>query len=474
VSPECRATTASHYGIIGDTLSTALVSKDGSIDWLCWPRHDSGALFLRLLDDEIGGFSDVLIEDGGPIGRRYLDGTNILETTFRTQSAEAALTDFMPVRARDPVPEEGPDVEADEMVIRLLTCTAEVVRGRFRTEPTFDYARQPSMWNEEGDRCACGLGSKLRQMARLFSAATGAKPNLNLHAGERVFYAISHRDAAETRTEIDARAVDGLLQETRRYWDNWAGRCTYRGPYRAQILRSVLVLKFLTHSPTGAIIAAPTMGLPEAVPGDRNYDYRYAWLRDASFIVTSFVNLGYVREAGEHLRFLRTVDRREGSALRLMYVIEGGVPEETELAHLKGWRETGPVRIGNAARDQKQFDIYGEYLIALHFWVAAQDGRAIPESYDLRNLGSSGVTTHVNKVHHVTTITRVAQDLGEDEDWLWDVANEMEIEDGVIWVYGVGEDGVLAFTDFGIENLIELIKMYKDDPTLLKRWDRSE
>jgi GH15 family glucan-1,4-alpha-glucosidase len=128
------------------------------------------------------------------------------------------------------------------------------------------------------------------------------------------------------------------------------------------------------------------MGLPEAVPGNRNYDYRYVWLRDASFTVTSFVNLGYVREAGEHLRFLRTVDRSHGSALRLMYAIEGDVPDEAELAHLKGWRGTVPVRIGNSASDQKQFDIYGEYLIALHFWVSAQDGHAIPDSYDLPTL----------------------------------------------------------------------------------------
>jgi GH15 family glucan-1,4-alpha-glucosidase len=122
------------YGIIGDTLSTALISKGGSIDWLCWPRHDSGAVFLRLLDDEVGGFSDIVIEGGRATDRRYVDGTNILETTFATAVAEAVLTDFMPVRTSDPVPDEGPDLEARGALVRVLTCTKGSIRGRFRTK----------------------------------------------------------------------------------------------------------------------------------------------------------------------------------------------------------------------------------------------------------------------------------------------------------------------------------------------------
>jgi GH15 family glucan-1,4-alpha-glucosidase len=378
------------YGMIGDTLSSALINRRGSIDWLCWPRHDSEAVFLRLLDDEIGGFCDVTIDGGEATSRRYLDGTNILETIFRTPSAEVALVDFMPVKARAPLLDEGPDVEARNAVVRILTCKRGTVRGRFRTKVTFDYARRRSVWNDAGDRCEAGQSSiGIATDADLVLNGDSSEAEFELSAGNAVFYAFDYRDARQCggpRTKLDAGTALRLLDESRCYWEGWSARCTYRGPYRAQVLRSALVLKLLTHSPTGAIIAAPTMGLPEAIPGDRNYDYRYVWLRDASFTVTSFVNLGYVREAGEHLRFLRTVDRSHGSALRLMYAIEGDVPDESEMTHLKGWRGTVPVCIGNAAHDQKQFDIYGEYLIALHFWVSARDRHAIPESYDLPKL----------------------------------------------------------------------------------------
>lgn len=395
------------YGIIGDTLSSALINRSGSIDWLCWPRHDSEAVFLRLLDDEIGGFSDVTIDGGEAAGRRYLDSTNILETIFRTPSAEVALVDFMPVKAREPLLDEGPDVEARNAVVRILTCKRGTVRGRFRTKATFDYARRRPIWDEAGDRCEAGPTSiEIATDADLALHGDISEAEFELRAGDTVFYALSYRDAQQSdypRTELDARTVLELLDGSRRYWEAWSARCTYRGPYRAHVIRSALVLKLLTHSPTGAIIAAPTMGLPEAVPGDRNYDYRYVWLRDASFTVTSFVNLGYVREAGEHLRFLRFVDHSHGSALRLMYAIEGDVPDESEMAHLNGWRDTAPIRIGNAAHDQKQFDIYGEYLIALHFWVSAQDGRAIPKSYDLpkliTNLADAAMTAR-NELDH--------------------------------------------------------------------------
>lgn len=378
------------YGIIGDTLSSALINRNGSIDWLCWPRHDSEAVFLRILDDKVGGFSDVVIDGGEATSRRYLDGTNILETIFRTPSAEVTLVDFMPIKAREPLPDEGPDVEARNAVVRILTCKRGTVRGRFRAKVTFGYARRRSVWNEAGDRCEAGPSSiEIATDADLALHGDRSEAEFSLRAGDAVFYALEYRDAQRSggpRTELDARTVLRLLEESQRYWEEWSARCTYRGPYRAQVVRSALVLKLLTHSPTGAIIAAPTMGLPEAVPGDRNYDYRYVWLRDASFTVTSFVILGYVREAGEFLRFLRTVDCSHGSALRLMYAIEGDVPDESELAHLEGWRGTAPVRLGNAAHDQKQFDIYGEYLIALHFWVSARDGHAIPDSYDLPTL----------------------------------------------------------------------------------------
>ena len=440
------------YGIIGDTLSTALISRDGSIDWLCWPRHDSGALFLRLLDDEVGGFSDILIDGGRATKRRYLDGTNILETTFATAAAEAVLTDFMPIRACDHIPEEGPDLEAPGMLVRVLTCTEGSLRGRFRTKVTFDYARGSSVWNDAGDRCASGSGSiDVWTDAEIALHGDVSEAVFELCAGDKVFYALGQGETSRLRfPTLNAQDVVTLFGETRTYWEGWSRRCSYQGPYRGHVLRSALVLKLLTHSPTGAIIAAPTMGLPEAVPGDRNYDYRYAWMRDASFTVTSFVNLGYVREAGEHLRFLRTADRSQGSALRLMYGVEGEVPDETELKHLKGWRETAPVRIGNAAHDQKQFDIYGEYLIALHFWVAAQDGHAIPDSCYLPSL-----------ITNLAEAALAARD--EPDHGIWEIRTGRQ--------HHVHTKGLLYLA---LDRAVSMARsMQGIDPNAIERWDEA-
>ena len=365
----------SDYGLIGDTHSTALVDRDGSIDWLCWPRHDSPALFLRLLDDTKGGSCRIELDGRTGRSRRYLPDTNILETRFECETGVGVLTDLMPVHPPDTLPEEGPDGENESRLIRLLVCETGSISGSFVIRPTFDYARVYCSAAIEGDSVLFEAGpDQLRAGGSLKPEIDGrqARMPFRLQAGERAILVLTHgHDERPPLANVD----DALhrLQHTRRYWEQWSARCTYQGPYREAVVRGALCLKLLTYSPTGAIIAAPTTSLPEAVPGNRNFDYRFIWLRDASFTVSSFVRLGYTREAAEFLRFLRNAEPNRGRTLKLMYSIEGEMPEETTLDHLEGWNGVGPVRIGNAASGQTQSDIYGELLAALHDFLNAVD-----------------------------------------------------------------------------------------------------
>ncbi len=366
------------YAIVGDTHTTALIARDGSVDWLCWPRHDSPALFLRLLDDEKGGACSIALEGAGEPSRRYLPDTNVIETSFQSPTGRATLVDFMPVNPPTTAPDEGPDGDAESRLIRIVTCTDGSVTGQFVVRPTFDYARTSCTPSAEAD------GSALFEAGEHRLRVTSSRPvsiegetaviAFTLAAGERMHLVLTQGqdDAAPPVHEPDGAA--DRLRDTVAYWQGWMGCCTYDGPHAAAVKRSALFLKMMTYGPTGAIIAAPTLGLPEALPGNRNFDYRYAWLRDASFTVTAFANLGYHREAREYLRFLCSVDDSHGRRLKLMYGIADGVPEETSLDHLSGWRGIGPVTIGNAAEGQTQHDIYGELLLAVEdFLETAED-----------------------------------------------------------------------------------------------------
>ncbi|KAB1076831.1 glycoside hydrolase family 15 protein [Methylobacterium soli] len=366
----------SDYAIIGDTHANALIARDGSIDWLCWPRHDSPALFLRLLDTVRGGACSLAWENPTGSERRYRPGTNILETTVTTRTGRARLTDLMPVNPPAAEPAEGPDSEGESRLIRLVTCEAGSVAGRFRTRPTFDYARRPCTPVIQGGTVLFEAGDqRLRVSASHPPRLEGdaAETAFTLQAGETAYLILTHGEDGQAAAIEDLSGAQGCLERTAAYWERWSARCTYDGPYREAVLRSALCLKLLTYAPSGAIVAAASAGLPEAVPGNRNYDYRFTWMRDASFTVTAFVMLGYVREASEFLRFLREADGSFGRDTRLLYAITGAMPEEEALTHLSGWRRVGPVLIGNAAANQDQHDIYGELLRALCAFLEAVD-----------------------------------------------------------------------------------------------------
>ena len=307
--------------------------------------------------------------------------TNIIETSFAGPNGTVILTDFMPVYPPTTLPENGPDGDAESRLIRILSCTEGTVTGRFVVRPTFDYARVECTPVIDAD------GSVLFEAGEHRMRLTSGRPAaiegdaavvaFRLGAGERMHIVLTQGWDGEVEPVQEPDGAADRLRETTRYWQDWIGACTYRGEHQAAVRRSALFLKLMTYSPTGAIIAAPTLGLPEAVPGNRNFDYRYAWLRDASFTITAFVNLGYRREAEEYLRFLCKVDDSSGRDLRLMYGIDGQVLDEERLPHLSGWRGVGPVTIGNAASGQTQLDIYGELLLALEDYLEAA-GESVP------------------------------------------------------------------------------------------------
>ncbi len=364
----------SDYGLIGDTHSTALIDRNGSIDWLCWPRHDSPSVFGQLLDQRKGGCCAMRLDRVTGRSRRYLPGTNILEMRFETATGVGVLLDLMPVRAPDVVPEEGPDGEAEGSLLRILCCERGSVSGGFTVRPGFDYGRAEAAAVSMPDGVLFRGGNRvLRATSSEPMTIEGGTASMafRLEAGTRCVLVLAH-GTSERLPPLD-QTGDALdrLERTRAYWEQWSARCTYRGPYRDAVLRGALCLKLLTYAPTGGIVAAPTTSLPEAVPGNRNYDYRFAWMRDASFTVSSFARLGYTREAAEFLRFLRDAGASYGRNLRLMYGIDGHTPAQETLDGLEGWRGVRPVQVGNNAIEQVQSDIYGELLAALHDFLRA-------------------------------------------------------------------------------------------------------
>ena len=360
-----NAATAIHdYAIIGDSRSAALVSRAGSIDWLCWPRFDSASLFGALLD--AGGGGRFGVAPAGPFraDRWYAPQTNVLITRFSTDGGDALLTDFMPaqderLRRRTMRPESE--------LLRIVECTRGELELDVCFEPRPDYARERCGVEARGALgfqmpCRAGLLA-LQTRARLQPTGTGARGRVRLRAGERIDFALTlaTRDPAVFRPLGDSTRI--ALEETLRFWREWSGRTTYEGPFREAVVRSALVLKLLSYAPSGAILAAPTTSLPERPGGDLNWDYRYCWLRDASLTARALFGLGHHEEAEAFVSWLLNATSRSWPELHVLYDVHGRKgPREQELPHLSGYGGARPVRIGNAAADQLQLDLYGEVV----------------------------------------------------------------------------------------------------------------
>jgi GH15 family glucan-1,4-alpha-glucosidase len=369
-----------NYGIIGDLHTTALVGTDGSIDWLCLPHHDSPSVFAAILDSAKGGRFKISPDmEGATCKQLYWPDTNVLVTRFFTPDGVGEITDYMPIGA------SGSSQERHQIIRRL-----EVVRGtmtfRMECSPAFDYARKehearivPGGAAFHSPDLSLGLASFLPLQQR----GNGILAVFTLHEEQSTVFVLREIEAGEDCGVCLSRMDEEVIfMQTVDYWRRWLSKCTYTGRWREMVRRSALTLKLLTFEPTGAIVAAPTMGLPESIGGERNWDYRYTWIRDAAFTIYGLLRIGFTEEAAGFINWLGSRCQRANpnGSLQLMYGIDGrqDLTEEI-LDHLDGYRSSRPVRLGNGAYDQAQLDIYGELMDAVYLY----NKHGSPISYDL-------------------------------------------------------------------------------------------
>jgi len=362
------------YAIVGDSRACALVSLDGSVDWMCLPRFDSPSVFGRLLDWDRGGYFRIAPVGPYTVRRRYVDATNVLETTFMTADGEVSVLDFMPAQGER---RKRRALAPLRMLIRLVQGRRGTVRMCLEYSPRPDYGgggiglrlHGPTEITASRGRHA----THLRSDVPVDVTGADARAEFDVAAGDRLRFPMSY-SLSEPAVLVSDVYIDILERDTLAFWRDWSSQVTYDGPWRAQVLRSALTLKLLAYAPSGAIAAAATTSLPEEIGGVRNWDYRFCWIRDAAFTVKTFLSLGLEAEATAFVGWLMHATRQTAPRLRPLYTLHGEphVPER-ELAHLEGYRASRPVRIGNAAAAQGQFDVYGELVDAFDAYIQDQD-----------------------------------------------------------------------------------------------------
>jgi GH15 family glucan-1,4-alpha-glucosidase len=345
------------YALIGDLETAALVARDGSIDWLCFPRFDSEACFAALLGNaEHGRWLLAPQANVRSIRRRYREDTLILETTYETEEGSVTLIDCMPMRSRAPA------------LIRIVRGERGQVRMHLEIIIRFDYGSIVP-WvrsTERGIRAIAGPNSLLLNTeVELRGQDFTTVADFTVAEGQEVPFVLRwYPSHEEPPPQTDPQQA---IRETDRWWRDWSSRCTYDGPWREQVLRSLITLKALTYEPTGGIVAAATTSLPEQLGGVRNWDYRYCWLRDATFTLYALIEAGYLEEARAWRQWLLRAAAGEPSKLQIMYGLDGRRRlSEWEVNWLPGYEGSRPVRVGNAASDQFQLDVYGEVLDVMH------------------------------------------------------------------------------------------------------------
>lgn len=352
------------YGVIGNTRTVSLVGFDGSIDWCCMPKFDSPSIFAAILDNNLGGSWKISPAGVATSTQRYVENTNILQTEFATDDSKALVTDFMPCSLGDHAWAAPPEIH------RIVQCTSGDISMRMSISPRFDYGRfSPKI---VGSRQGLSVKNHKDEMALAstteFRILEGgiAQSEFKLAKGESETFILSYGEY-EPR-EIQEYETGSQLLRTEAFWKDWVGRLKYKGRWQHAVLRSALILRLLVYSPTGAIVAAPTMSLPEAIGGNRNWDYRYSWIRDSANSLWAFHVLGDKSQTERYLHWLIDNNPSLDLDLRLMYSIDGDSKiTESTLDYLEGYLGSAPVQIGNAAFRQAQMDVYGYMLDALHF-----------------------------------------------------------------------------------------------------------
>ncbi len=375
----------SDYGFLSDCEVCALVAPSGNVEWMCLPRMDGPSIFAAMLDRDAGSFrlgpADVTV----PSGRRYLPGTMVLETTWGLPGGWAVVRDGLLMgpwpgdSPRSPTHQRVPtDFRAERVLLRTIRCVNGSVDILLDCEPAFDYGRQRGTWQYTGTRYGqaeawAGDQAKLRLTTDLKLGFEGGRAiaRRQLRAGEQAFCALSWSDGNPPADYAEAHRRLGVTAD---FWHDWLGRGRFPDhPWRKHLQRSALTLKGLIYAPTGALLAAATSSLPETPGGQRNYDYRYTWLRDSTFMLWGLYTLGLDRDADDFFYFLADIAEQD-TDLQIMYGI-GGERElvESELDHLSGYDGSRPVRVGNAAWDQRQHDVWGVLLDSLYLHTRSRD-----------------------------------------------------------------------------------------------------
>jgi GH15 family glucan-1,4-alpha-glucosidase len=354
-----------NYALIGNGRSAALVGNNGSIDWLCWPRFDSPSIFGSLLDLEKGGFWKISPLQDFSVARNYIEETNVLETHFTSSSGKVVVTDFMTVFSED---EKREAMLPEHELIRMIRCDQGEMEIEINFCPRPDYGRKGLCIKDHGSlglrvevgRMLLALHSHLKFKINKEAAVT----SLTLKQGEKLGLSLTcSLEAPAVCPPVQEPLFSRKLSKTVTWWQAWAKRATYVGPYREDVIRSALVLKLMGFAPSGAFIAAPTASLPEQVGGSLNWDYRFCWLRDASFTVRALMGLGYKEEAHAFVSWMLHTTRLTLPKLKVVYDVYGNsLPDEWILEHFSGYKGSRPVRIGNASQDQIQLDVYGEVI----------------------------------------------------------------------------------------------------------------
>ncbi len=392
-SKQDQAAAIADHGIIGDLRTCALVSDAATIDWFCAPRFDSPSVFGSILDPDAGHWSLEIVDGATTTRQFYYPDSAVLMTRFLTEDGVAEVHDFMPlVRSHDP--------DHRQYVVRRVTAVRGKVRVRTAVAPRLEYGKVlPELTEVDHGILITGDGIRLGLTAThdVTIADHTIQADLVLEAGQEARFTL-HVLAEGEQPPADSD-VDDLFDRTTAFWQEWLSRSTYTGRWREMVNRSAITLKLLTHEPTGAVIAAPTTSLPEEIGGERNWDYRFVWVRDAAFTLYALLRLGYTDEAEAFVAWLsqrigdpeaagtKSSDGTDIGPLRVLYDIDGNVPAaEYTLDHLRGHRDSQPVRVGNAAVDQLQLDIYGELIDSVYLFNKYGAGLSLDAWADLTRL----------------------------------------------------------------------------------------
>jgi GH15 family glucan-1,4-alpha-glucosidase len=372
------------YSVIGNMRTIALVSMAGSMDFFCFPKFDSPTVFAALLDPQKGGYFSISPKfEEEKTKQLYFPDTNILLTRFLSDNGIAEMADFMPV--------DGGHFHSH--VIRRVTVIQGEIEFALECRPRFDYARAFHQIERDGNAVVFRPDGELPTLVLhstlpLTVEGVDVVQTFKLKAGEQAIFAFGE-DCSAARQPIDEAHIEQKFRETFRFWQSWIAQSNYKGRWRETVARSALILKLLADQEHGSIVAAPTFGLPERIGGPRNWDYRYTWLRDTAFTLYALMRLGFFEEADAFQLWLNKRVRLDGGRgpLQVLYRTDGSTDTpEIELDHLRGYMDSRPVRIGNAAADQLQLDLYGELIDAIYLVSKYGDGLSIDEWNNLKKI----------------------------------------------------------------------------------------